>query len=524
MRSPKYKTNKLLLLLCLAVSLGIGFEVTQSSDIPSQISEVSTIHLPDFFAFDFFAFNDAGRTNASSSAASSAASGQGLSVSSGGQASSDALSDGTSSSAFSDRLSELFPTYDETTPAASPAKNTTTPSPNAGTGEWVYLSNNWYYVTPDGNYKGWLYDTDGHVYYFDPTDTAMVIGWRNIDGKLYYFDLDGIMQTGDTVIDGISFHLEADGSLSGYDGSQSQALSDGAELSDGGGSADPASPDGSTALPVAWNTEAGLSGIAPGGVSSQNTSSIANSIIADPIEAAGVSSAASANLSATPAASRPQSQKADSQRPEIFPIPDKMIALTFDDGPSSFTMRLLDCLEKYGAKATFFMVGTEIENFPDEVRRMEALGCELGNHSYKHEDLTTRSSSQIINSIDAVNSLLTDLTGHGADLVRPPYGNINSEVRISVPYPLILWSVDTMDWDTLDPDKTEEAVFSLVQDGDMILMHDIYSSSVDAAEMLIPELKRQGYALVTVSELAAAKGVELTPGISYGSFRAEDLI
>ena len=193
------------------------------------------------------------------------------------------------------------------------------------------------------------------------------------------------------------------------------------------------------------------------------------------------------------------------------------MALTFDDGPGSFTGRLLDCLEKNNARATFFMVGTEIASFPEEARRMAELGCELGNHTYDHTDLTTVTSDQIVSKLGQVDSLLTELTGQASTVVRPPYGAVNDTVRASVNTPIILWSIDTLDWKTLDAQKTVDTVMENVQDGSIILMHDIFSTSVDAAEILIPRLIQEGYELVTVHELAAAKGVEMKSGISYGS-------
>lgn len=209
--------------------------------------------------------------------------------------------------------------------------------------------------------------------------------------------------------------------------------------------------------------------------------------------------------------------------PEETPAPEKAekekktIALTFDDGPSSFTGRLLDCLEKNNAKATFFMVGKEIESFPDEVKRMEKLGCELGNHTYSHTDLTTLSSEEISNEIGTVDKLLYDLAGHGATVVRPPYGSINDNVRSTVGTPMMLWSVDTLDWETEDVQKIVDTVMSSAEDGAVILMHDIFKTSVDAAEIIIPKLIKEGYDLVTVHELAEKKGITMEPGTAYGA-------
>ena len=194
----------------------------------------------------------------------------------------------------------------------------------------------------------------------------------------------------------------------------------------------------------------------------------------------------------------------------------KYAALTFDDGPGSFTGRLLDCLEKNNAKATFFMVGKEIVSFPNEVKRMAELGFELGNHTYDHKDLTTLSLSKIQSEIGTVDQTLLDLTGQGSSVVRPPYGSIDDNVKASVGTPMILWSIDTLDWKTQDVQQTVDTVMKEVRDGSIILMHDIYSTTVDAAEILIPKLIEEGYELVTIHELAKIKGIELKPGIAYG--------
>ena len=197
------------------------------------------------------------------------------------------------------------------------------------------------------------------------------------------------------------------------------------------------------------------------------------------------------------------------------------MALTFDDGPSSFTDRLLDCLEKNKAKATFFMVGKEIEYFSEEVKRMQKLGCELGNHTYSHADLTSLSPEEMTAEIAGVDNLLAELTGQGASVVRPPYGSVNDSVKSTVGTPMILWSIDTLDWESQDPDKIVETTVSQVEDGSVILMHDIFSTSVDAAEILIPRLKKEGYEFVTVHELAKKNGIKLSTGTTYRDLKKQ---
>lgn len=199
----------------------------------------------------------------------------------------------------------------------------------------------------------------------------------------------------------------------------------------------------------------------------------------------------------------------------------KYVALTFDDGPSSFTNRLLDCLEKNKAKATFFMVGKEVEYFPDEVKRMKKLGCELGNHTYSHSDLTTLSAENISAEVARVDELLMDTVGQGASVVRPPYGAVNSTVKSTVGTPMILWTVDTLDWKSQDPQKIVDSVVSQVENSSIILMHDIFSTSVDAAEIFIPQLIKEGYEFVTVHELAKINGIDLQPGNVYNDLNKQ---
>ena len=200
--------------------------------------------------------------------------------------------------------------------------------------------------------------------------------------------------------------------------------------------------------------------------------------------------------------------------------PDKpMVALTFDDGPGPYTADLLEMLEKNGARATFFMLGQNATIYQDTVKKMADIGCELGSHSYDHPDLTTLKADEIKNQMTRTNQAIANAAGQNATLMRPPYGSISSKVRENVGLPMILWSIDTLDWKTRDAKKTIEAVMDNVQDGDIILMHDIHKETVEAAEKLIPKLQKAGYQLVTVSELAEARGITLENGEKYGRFR-----
>ena len=198
-----------------------------------------------------------------------------------------------------------------------------------------------------------------------------------------------------------------------------------------------------------------------------------------------------------------------------------MVALTFDDGPGQYEGRILTALEAVGGRATWFMVGNLVSSHAADVQRMVADGCEIGNHSYKHENLSKLSTSAIVDSIQKTNNALQAACGQPATVVRPPYGATGGNCKSalgSMGYASILWSIDTLDWKTRNADSTVNTVLSSVKDGDIILMHSIYSQSAAAAERLIPALVQRGFQLVTVSEMAAARG-GMAPGKNYGSFR-----
>lgn len=194
----------------------------------------------------------------------------------------------------------------------------------------------------------------------------------------------------------------------------------------------------------------------------------------------------------------------------------KMVALTFDDGPyRPVTNQILDVLEKYGAKATFFVVGSRVSTYSDCVRRAANLGCEIGNHTYNHATLTAASASVITSEIEDTNRAIKRVIGKGASIVRAPGGSVNGRVRNVVGYPLIGWSVDTLDWQHRNTARVIASVKSSVKDGSIVLMHDLYSSTGNAVQVIVPWLVNQGYQLVTVSEMMQYKGIKLTAGNVY---------
>ena len=196
-----------------------------------------------------------------------------------------------------------------------------------------------------------------------------------------------------------------------------------------------------------------------------------------------------------------------------------MVALTFDDGPSGYTPRVLDALEKYDQAATFFVVGYNAARYGSTMKRMLDIGCEIGNHTYNHPDLTQLSYSSIVNEMSMTNSKIYAATGTYATVSRTPGGSVNSTVRSAISTPIIMWSIDTLDWKTRDTWSTVNSVLNNVEDGDIVLMHDIHAPTISAAEILIPKLVERGYQLVTVSELAKYRGNGMKAGKVYYSFK-----
>ncbi len=196
------------------------------------------------------------------------------------------------------------------------------------------------------------------------------------------------------------------------------------------------------------------------------------------------------------------------------------IALTFDDGPGEYTDQLLDCLEENNAHATFFMLGQNVGEWESTVQRMVDIGCEIGNHSYDHpsQTLLNMSSEEVSSQFQRTDEALTKACGQAATVARAPYGAADQNTFDIVQKPFFMWSLDTQDWSLMNADADYNAVMNGdLTDGSIILMHDIHEPSVQAAIRLIPDLVEKGYKLMTVSELAEAKGVDLQYA-SYSDF------
>lgn len=183
---------------------------------------------------------------------------------------------------------------------------------------------------------------------------------------------------------------------------------------------------------------------------------------------------------------------------------NKVIALTFDDGPGPYTEKLLDILDKYDAKATFFLIGSKVSGQASVVRSIQARGHQLGNHSWSHPELPKLSVDQIAGEIDRTNEAIRQATGVKPSILRPPYGAVNGVVLEQLRLrnmSSILWSVDTRDW----ADRNSQIVCSRAvagaRPGAVILMHDIHQTSVNAVPCILSSLKQQGYSFVTIQRL-----------------------
>lgn len=196
----------------------------------------------------------------------------------------------------------------------------------------------------------------------------------------------------------------------------------------------------------------------------------------------------------------------------------KLCAITYDDGPSQNTGMILDALVKYDAKATFFVVGTQADYYRDELRREYELGMEIGSHTYEHPILSFIEADEIETTMSKNDRLINELIGFTPEIMRPTGGGVNDTVRATVKKPMIQWDVDTLDWETKNPEQTVATSLENVQDGSVILMHDLYEATAIASQTLIPSLQAQGYKLVTISELAAQYGYKLEPGVEYYDF------
>lgn len=197
-------------------------------------------------------------------------------------------------------------------------------------------------------------------------------------------------------------------------------------------------------------------------------------------------------------------------------IEQPCVALTFDDGPrAATTPLLLDGLARRGVHATFFVVGSSVDGCEALLQRMAGEGHQIGVHSQNHRALTGLTAAELSGEVGELRRTLTALLGAERFMLRPPYGLVDNALLRRVDMPVILWSVDPMDWSDKNTDREVREIVSQVQDGDIILLHDIYAASVEAALRVVDALMERGFYFVTVEELFAIRGVEAQAGQVY---------
>ena len=197
----------------------------------------------------------------------------------------------------------------------------------------------------------------------------------------------------------------------------------------------------------------------------------------------------------------------------------KLIAFTFDDGPNTATTEvLLNGLSKYNAKVTFFVLGNKVNSNSTILKRAYDEGNQIGSHTYNHKNLIKLNEAQIKAEINNTASVVKNIIGVEPTALRPPYGNTNAYVRNNVNVPIILWNIDPLDWKYRDKNIVKENIVKNAKDGAIVLVHDIYMSSVEGALLAMEELYKDGFAFVTIDEMMQLKGITWQKGKYYYSF------
>lgn len=180
---------------------------------------------------------------------------------------------------------------------------------------------------------------------------------------------------------------------------------------------------------------------------------------------------------------------------------NKVIALTFDDGPSKYTEELIEYLHENDCKATFFVLGNKVKDYSEVLKKSISYGNEIGNHSYNHKWLIKLKKEEMIEQIEKTNNLIYEYTGYIPTSIRPTYGSVNSTLKNITDLNITLWNVDTLDWKYKSPIKIANRATKNLKDGNIILMHDIYKRTLDAVKKIVPVLKENDFKCVTISEL-----------------------
>lgn len=198
----------------------------------------------------------------------------------------------------------------------------------------------------------------------------------------------------------------------------------------------------------------------------------------------------------------------------------KLIALTFDDGPSyAKTQKLIDELDKRNARVSFFMLGEHAIKQNDLVKEIYLRGHTIGSHTYDHKQLTKLDDEQLTYEINYTNEILENIIGEKVKYLRPPYGSYNKDILNKVDMSFILWNVDVEDWKLKDSKKISQYIIEHAKDGDIILLHDIHSETIEGVLMAIDELQNDNFAFVSINELLNYKDIQLETNVAYRYFK-----
>ena len=194
----------------------------------------------------------------------------------------------------------------------------------------------------------------------------------------------------------------------------------------------------------------------------------------------------------------------------------KLIAFTFDDGPTwSLTNNFLDELDKRNARVSFFVLGQRASSQKTLIKKIYNHGHSLGSHTFDHKNLLNLSADEAAYEINQTNEILLNITGENPKFLRPPYGNYNQNLLESTEMIFILWNVDTKDWKLRNAEKISKYIIENVEDGSIVLLHDLYKESIEAALLAMDELEKEGYAFVSLDEMASIKGISLEKHHAY---------
>lgn len=197
----------------------------------------------------------------------------------------------------------------------------------------------------------------------------------------------------------------------------------------------------------------------------------------------------------------------------------KLIALTFDDGPSNNTKYFIKELQKRDALVTFFVVGNRVKKYEDVLKEAYLIGNQIGSHTYSHKNLLYLNEEEITKEIEKTNEAIYNVIGTKPTIIRVPYGNINKKIRSISNMNHILWNVDTLDWKYKNSNRVYKEIIKHAEDGNIILLHDIFKTSVNGVLKAIDELKKQGYEFVTIDEMVYLKNIKLDKSKTYFNFK-----